>query len=211
MSTHFKLLMLPFIFSTFIHAVDIEGVNEIISNATEATESIAIEIEEAIETPTTEIEPSVVAEEQPLKVKEETTSTIINIENNITKETSTQTVTTPETNQTIPIAQEEDNSSVASPKEPIASTPEVSTEKGNPVKGKNIYKYVLKEDCNMTGYKFAEKFSQEEWEEVIESNTFKETIFESCPNVKSYYQERWTDDLYQFFYEASDEDEIPEC
>jgi len=88
---------------------------------------------------------------------------------------------------------------------------ELSVEKGDPKKGKNIFKYVLKEDCNMTAFQFAEKHSQEEWIEILEEKKIKETIFESCPNVEKYYQERWTDDLYQFFYEASNEDEIPEC
>jgi len=88
---------------------------------------------------------------------------------------------------------------------------EVSVDKGNPRKGKNIFKYVLKEDCNMTGYQFAEKYSQEDWIEILEEKRVKEVLFKSCPKVESYYQERWTDDLYQFFYEASSEDEIPEC
>jgi hypothetical protein len=90
-------------------------------------------------------------------------------------------------------------------------TPNLSVERGDPRKGKNIFKYVLKEDCNMTAFQFAEKHSQEEWIEILEENKIKETIFQSCPNVEHYYQERWTDDLYQFFYEASNEDEIPEC
>ena len=84
-------------------------------------------------------------------------------------------------------------------------------EKGDPRQGKNIFKYVLKEDCNMTAYKFAEKHTQEEWLEILEENKVKETIIKTCPNVEKYYQDKWTDDLYQFFYEASNEDEIPEC
>jgi len=93
----------------------------------------------------------------------------------------------------------------------IPKEQELSVEKGDSRKGKNIFKYVLKEDCNMTAFKFAEKHSQEEWIEILENNKVKETIFETCPNVENYYQDRWTDDLYQFFYEASNEDEIPEC
>ncbi|SFV62339.1 hypothetical protein MNB_SV-14-270 [hydrothermal vent metagenome] len=96
----------------------------------------------------------------------------------------------------------------------ISNTPkeeEISVDKGDPKKGKNIFKYVLKEDCNMSAYKFAEQYSQEEWIEILEEHKIKETIFKTCPNVKNYYQDRWTDDLYQFFYEASNEDEIPEC
>jgi len=93
----------------------------------------------------------------------------------------------------------------------IPEKQEFFIEKGNPREGKNIFKYVLKEDCNMTAFKFAEKHSQEEWIEILENNKVKETIFETCPNVANYYQDRWTDDLYQFFYEASNEDEIPEC
>jgi hypothetical protein len=64
----------------------------------------------------------------------------------------------------------------------------------------------------MNGHKFANKHSQEEWEEIAELNKFKETIFEGCPNARLYYQERWTVDLYKFFHEMSnDEEGIPEC
>jgi len=93
----------------------------------------------------------------------------------------------------------------------IPEKQELSVEKGDSRKGKNIFKYVLKEDCNMSAFKFAEKHSQEEWIEILENNKVKETIFQTCPNVENYYQDKWTDDLYQFFYEASNEDEIPEC
>ena len=88
----------------------------------------------------------------------------------------------------------------------------VSEEKGDFNSGKNIFKYVLKDDCNMTGHKFSTQYTQEEWEEIAELNTIKDTIFESCPNVKNYYQDKWTIDLYNFFHEMSnDEDGIPEC
>ena len=87
----------------------------------------------------------------------------------------------------------------------------IITNKGNATAGKNIFKYVLKTDCGINGHKFASKYTQEEWEEIAELHKFKETIFETCPNARLYYQDKWTVDLYKFFHEMSDEDGIPEC
>jgi len=231
MSKNFKLLLLPTLLSTIIYATNGDGIDEIINNATDATETISTEIAEVIiDTPATivettiettetlippQIEAPIIENTPPIvetvtTLSNETNQTIIEetlptlVELNVTENTPPDTPKIEE----IPVATESNQTTTPKVKE---ENQEFSTEKGNPLKGKNIYKYVLKEDCNMTGYKFAEKFSQEEWEEILESNQFKKTLFETCPNVQNYYQDKWSDDLYQFFYEASDEDEIPEC
>ena len=229
MSKNFKLLLLPTLLSTIIYATNGDGIDEIINNATDATETISTEIAEVIiDTPATIIEttetlitPNIEApieETSPIietlttlsseanqTITEEVSST--SVELNTTENTLINSMQTPKIEE-IPVATESNQTTPPKEKE---KSQEFSTEKGNPLKGKNIYKYVLKEDCNMTGYKFAEQFNQEEWEEILESNQFKETLFKTCPNVQNYYQDKWSDDLYQFFYEASDEDEIPEC
>ena len=183
MSKIIQLLLLSSICTTLIYALDINSTNEIINNATEATKKIEVELNSVVN----DIK---VATEEVIKPKEivEENSSLLTESVNL------------ETNQSYI----ESNIS-NSPEEQ-----ELSVEKGDPRKGKNIFKYVLKEDCNMTAFQFAEKYSQEEWIEILEEKKIKETIFKSCPNVEHYYQERWTADLYQFFYESSNEDEIPE-
>jgi hypothetical protein len=189
MSKIIQLFLLSSLCSTLTYAIDLNSTNEIINKATEAISELEVELDLAINEVEENI--SIIA---PLNIVKEETSLI--------EENSTVLV---ETNVELNTTIRENNISLSVEKE------EISVEKGNPKQGKNIFKYVLKEDCNMSAFQFAEKHSQEEWIEILEEDKVKETIFESCPNVKNYYQERWTDDLYQFFYEASNEDEIPEC
>ena len=199
MSKIIQLFLLSSLCSTLTYAIDLNSTNEIINKATEAISELEVELDLAIN----EVEEnvSIVA---PLNIVKEDTSLI---EENSTVLETVASIPSDiiETNVELNTTIRENNISLSVEKD------EISVEKGNPKQGKNIFKYVLKEDCNMSAFQFAEKHSQEEWIEILEEDKVKETIFESCPNVKNYYQERWTDDLYQFFYEASNEDEIPEC
>jgi len=181
MSKIIQLLILSSLYSTFIYALDLNSTNEIIKQASEATNDLADEV-------------SLVLNDY----KEES-------EDNISKD-----ISLTESNITV-ISIEENIANLEVNETNILEKEELTVDKGDPRKGKNIFKYVLKEDCNMTAFKFAEQYSQEEWIEILEEHKIKETIFKTCPNVKNYYQDKWTDDLYQFFYEASNEDEIPEC
>jgi len=218
MSKIVQILILSSLFSISLYAIDLNSTNQILEEATEATQELAVQIEPIveentpIETPSSPIiieERSIVQTTTTPEMIEEEVLLIQNEENlsNMPIET-----TPVESNNTTEIEIAKpliENNVTQKPKEEIKEIEVV--EKGNPRKGKNIFKYVLKEDCNTTAYKFAEKYTQEEWLEILEENKIKETIIQSCPNVKSYYQDKWTDDLYQFFYEASSEDEIPEC
>ena len=213
MSKIIQLLLLSSLHTTLIYAIDGNSTNEIINNATQAIKSLEVELNSVVNDDNEE--KTDVATEDVITPKE------------MVQEVMESNVTTVETVPTEPIEILEENRSVLTQSvvnletnrssveinttTTIPEEKEVSVEKGDPREGKNIFKYVLKEDCNMTAFQFAEKHSQEEWIEILEEDKIKETIFESCPNVKNYYQERWTDDLYQFFYEASNEDEIPEC
>ena len=213
MSKIIQLLLLSSLCTTLIYAIDGNSTNEIINNATQAIKSLEVELNSVVNDDNEE--KTDVATEDVITPKE------------MVQEVMESNVTTVETVPTEPIEILEENRSVLTQSvvnletnrssveinttTTIPEEKEVSVEKGDPREGKNIFKYVLKEDCNMTAFQFAEKHSQEEWIEILEEDKIKETIFESCPNVKNYYQERWTDDLYQFFYEASNEDEIPEC
>jgi hypothetical protein len=206
MSKIIQLLILSSLYSTLIYAIDLNSTNEIINKATEATKALEVELNSVVNDVDENV--SVVIESNstlpfiekivPTESTEILIDKVVMLDDNSSFVTQSVNI---ELNTTIV----ENNIST------LVEEVKLSVEKGNPKEGKNIFKYVLKEDCNMSAFQFAEKHSQEEWIEILEEDKVKETIFESCPNVKNYYQERWTDDLYQFFYEASNEDEIPEC
>jgi hypothetical protein len=234
MSKIVQILILSSLFSTAICALETNSTNEILEQATQATKAITAQLEPIIREEVIQAEvnppqseevveiieenqPVVEVEAQPLEEehfiqislpvieKIETNQTITApMDKNISIEVIEQNLTK-ESNNTTPTLEDNQTKTLEEP------TEKEIVEKGDPRKGKNIFKYVLKEDCNMTAYKFAEKYTQEEWLEILEENHVKETIIKNCPNVEKYYQDKWTDDLYQFFYEASNEDEIPEC
>lgn len=77
--------------------------------------------------------------------------------------------------------------------------------KGDSKKGKEIFTRKLKNSCQTTSYKFATNYSQDEWEEIAGSGRFKEIIFKLCLNIKSFYQDDWSPDLYQFAYEHAND------
>jgi len=208
MSKIIQLLILSSLYSTLIYAIDLNSTNEIINKATEATKELEVELNSVVNDIEEKIE---VSTEELITPKE----TIIREGNSTNIEIlNTESIEIIDDNSSVLIQSVNLETNISSMENNISNTPEeqeLSVEKGDSRKGKNIFKYVLKEDCNMSAFKFAEKHSQEEWIEILENNKVKETIFETCPNVENYYQDKWTDDLYQFFYEASNEDEIPEC
>ena len=211
MSKIIQLLILSSLYTTLIYAIDLNSTNEIINKATEATKKLEAElnavvndIEEKIEVATEEV---ITRKETVIRESNSTNVEIVNSE-------IIEIIEIIEENRSVLTQSVNLETNTSSMENNTSNTPEeqeLSVEKGDPREGKNIFKYVLKEDCNMTAFQFADKHSQEEWIEILEEDKIKETIFKSCPNVENYYQNRWTDDLYQFFYEASNEDEIPEC
>jgi len=75
-----------------------------------------------------------------------------------------------------------------------------------------IFKTQIKPYCEMSGEKFAKQYMQEDWEEIYEEKELKKELIKACPQMKDKYQDKWTNDLYQFTLEyASDSDAIPEC
>ncbi len=82
---------------------------------------------------------------------------------------------------------------------------------GDADKGKKIFIHTFKDVCEIKGQKFAEKHSQDEWEELAEEGKFEQRVFELCPKIELTYQKEWSSDLYQFYYEnANDSEHIPE-
>ena len=83
---------------------------------------------------------------------------------------------------------------------------------GDISKGKKLFIKKLQKPCDMSGSRFAGFYSQDEWEEIVESGTLKDTVIEICPKLKDNYQEKWSPNLYQFVYEyANDSGNIPSC
>jgi hypothetical protein len=77
--------------------------------------------------------------------------------------------------------------------------------KGNSQQGKKIFNTRLKKSCQTSSYKFVNHYSQDEWEEIAESGSFRETIFKLCQNIRPFYQDSWSPDLYQFAYEHAND------
>lgn len=233
------LLILP-LFSIFVYATDLNNTEAILTQASEATQPIQAELnaileenspQEAVIVEEKSIEEPIVKEpiqEQPAPIQEEPytnpETTPLPEESNNTIEEKTVVVnsveTTVENNQEI---QEETNTTtiIEEPSAPTVPSEEnnesevkkpLNLTKGNSQKGKRIFIKHLKQKCDTTAYKFAGNYAQEEWEEIAESGKFKETIIKLCPNISESYNENWSSDLYQFFYEhANDTENIPEC
>jgi len=93
-----------------------------------------------------------------------------------------------------------------------STTVPISTKSGTSNIGLIIFKTQIKPYCEMSGEKFAKQYMQEDWEEIYEEKELKKELIKACPQMKDKYQDKWTDDLYQFTLEyASDSDAIPEC
>jgi len=200
-------LIISTIFATWTHAIDLNITNQILNTAMEATGEIQTKMEEVILAPfeeketvplieTTEIVETITGESDINQTSEKPEPTVNIKENNETKDSL----------KNITVHNEEEK-----PKKLTEEKVKEIIEKGDVVKGKNIYKYVLKDVCEVTGYEFAAKYNQEEWEEILETGKFTETLFNECKPLKKFYQDSWTKDLYQFFYESSEEEEIAEC
>ncbi|HHO42230.1 MAG TPA: cytochrome C [Epsilonproteobacteria bacterium] len=79
-------------------------------------------------------------------------------------------------------------------------------------KGQKLYSKFLKDGCGFGGSKFAATYTQDKWEEIKDAGTFADKVKEICPNVAESYQDKWSEDLYDFAYEfASDSGNIPGC
>jgi hypothetical protein len=77
------------------------------------------------------------------------------------------------------------------------------------VKGQKLYSKKLKKSCGLTGAKMATKYTQDEWESIMENGKLNEEIKNICgKETKSKYLEH----LYDFLYEyASDSGNVPSC
>ena len=74
-----------------------------------------------------------------------------------------------------------------------------STASADVKKGQKIYLKKLKAPCNIGGATFAQKHTQDEWEEIHEAGKFADEVKKLCPKVKK-YKSKYTPHLYELFY-----------
>ena len=87
-----------------------------------------------------------------------------------------------------------------------------TTASADVAKGQKLYSKKIKGACGFTGAKFAAKHTQDEWEEIKEAGKFGDEMKKLCPSLEKSYQDKWTQDLYDFAYEyASDSGNVPSC
>jgi hypothetical protein len=70
-------------------------------------------------------------------------------------------------------------------------------------KGKIIYNKKLKSKCKISGKEFAEKHSQDEWEELNDAGRLSDEIKKSCHGF--IINEKDLPHVYDFFYENAND------
>ena len=80
-------------------------------------------------------------------------------------------------------------------------------------KGQKIYLKKLKAPCNIGGATFAQKHTQDEWEEIHEAGQFADEVHKLCPKLKrKKFKAKYVPHVYDFVYEyASDSGNVPAC
>ena len=213
------------LFSTLcLSAIDMNDTVEIIEEASKDTESLQKDFSQLIDN--NNIEPIQLENISVVTDKNVTAQEVIIVEDKYSIDTKehnqtikkiTEDIVTKENNKTI----QEANITKNIPQEPkIIVTQESNKtlqntneeEDGSFKKGMVIFKTKLKVVCKMTGEDFAKNYTQEDWDDIYDNNEFEKTVYKLCPTIKGKYDEKWTNDLYQFSIKyASDSDEIPEC
>ena len=88
-----------------------------------------------------------------------------------------------------------------------------STASADVKKGQKIYLKKLKAPCNIGGATFAQKHTQDEWEEIHEAGKFRDEVKRLCPKLKiKKFKPKYVPHVYDFVYEyASDSGNVPAC
>jgi len=88
-----------------------------------------------------------------------------------------------------------------------------STASADVKKGQKIYLKKLKAPCNIGGATFAQKHTQDEWEEIYEAGKFVDEVKRLCPKIKvKKFKAKYTPHVYDFVYEyASDSGNVTAC
>jgi len=83
--------------------------------------------------------------------------------------------------------------------------------KGDEIIGLKLYNTKIKKSCNFTnGWIFANKHSQDEWEEIAQNGEFRNEIINICSTIDNSIKESWLPNLYQFVYQnANDSGVVP--
>ncbi|SFV50604.1 hypothetical protein MNB_SM-7-1133 [hydrothermal vent metagenome] len=84
-------------------------------------------------------------------------------------------------------------------------------------KGKRIYQKKLKSVCGFSGAVFAQKHTQDEWQEAKDNGELGKVMTEACPAGADFFKsekfkKKFSKHLYDFVHDfASDSGNIPSC
>jgi alpha-glucuronidase len=80
-------------------------------------------------------------------------------------------------------------------------------------KGQKLFKHHLRKSCHFSGIKFARKYTQSEWEDILDNSKFKEKTKELCPKLKlDTIKSKWWRDIYDFIHHyAKGSGNVPSC
>jgi hypothetical protein len=82
---------------------------------------------------------------------------------------------------------------------------------GNAVKGQKLFIKKYKEACGLNGAEMAGKYTQDEWESLMDDGKIVDEMKTICPNIKE-VKEKFVPHLYEFYYKyASDSGNVPSC
>ena len=88
-----------------------------------------------------------------------------------------------------------------------------STASADVKKGQKIYLKKLKAPCNIGGATFAQKHTQDEWEEFWDDGEFQDETKKLCPKLNlNKIKKSWWEHIYEFTYEyGAGGSHVPKC
>ncbi len=79
--------------------------------------------------------------------------------------------------------------------------------------GQKIYKKKLRKACKVSGVRFAQNHTQDEWQEINSAGKLPEEVKKICPSLDlEQIKGEWWPSLYDFFYEYGEgSSHVPKC
>ncbi|MDM5272235.1 cytochrome C [Sulfurovum sp. zt1-1] len=78
--------------------------------------------------------------------------------------------------------------------------------------GRNVFRQKLRRKCGLTGARFAQTHTLNEWQELKEEGNFRIEIYKICPKTATVLKDDWIEPLYEFSKAyASDTGNFPSC
>lgn len=78
--------------------------------------------------------------------------------------------------------------------------------------GQKVYSQMFKDKCEMSGTKFAASYSQNEWQDILDSGEFEATMKELCNDNIDAVPQKFVPHLFDFVHKyANDSGNVPSC